>query len=54
MTARKLPLEVSGGRERLLEVDGLVMRYDTEAGEALTRPATSLTPLPSSSNAAAH
>ena len=33
MTSRKLPLEVSGDRTRLLEVDGLVMRYDTEAGE---------------------
>ena len=33
MTTRKLSLEISGGRRRLLEVDGLVMRYDTEAGE---------------------
>lgn len=33
MTTRKIPLEVAGGRERLLEVDGLVMRYETEAGE---------------------
>ncbi len=33
MTIRKLPLEVSTGRAPLLEVDGLVMRYDTEAGE---------------------
>ena len=34
MTApQKLPLEVSAGRAPLLEVDGLVMRYDTEAGE---------------------
>ena len=33
MTSRELPLEVSGDRTRLLEVDGLVMRYDTEAGE---------------------
>ena len=33
MTTRKLPLEVSGDRSELLVVDGLVMRYDTEAGE---------------------
>lgn len=33
MTARKLSLEISAGRAPLLEVDGLVMRYDTEAGE---------------------
>ena len=33
MTSPELPLEVSGDRSELLEVDGLVMRYDTEAGE---------------------
>ena len=33
MTARRLPLETSGGRAPLLEVSGLVMRYDTDAGE---------------------
>ena len=33
MTTRQLPLEVPAGSSRLLEVDGLVMRYDTEAGE---------------------
>ena len=33
MTTRRLPLEVSTGRRRLLEVDALVMRYDTESGE---------------------
>ncbi|MYJ15972.1 MAG: ABC transporter ATP-binding protein, partial [Acidimicrobiia bacterium] len=33
MTADRLPVEVSGGRAPLLEVSGLVMRYDTEVGE---------------------
>ncbi len=33
MTTQKVPLEDSGVRPSLLEVDGLVMRYDTEAGE---------------------
>ena len=33
MTSPRLPLEASGDRAGLLEVDGLVMRYDTEAGE---------------------
>lgn len=33
MTSRELPLEASAARQRLLEVDGLVMRYETEAGE---------------------
>lgn len=33
MTAQELPLEISAHRSRLLEVDGLVMRYETEAGE---------------------
>jgi len=33
MSTEQFPLEISGGRPRLLEVDGLVMRYDTEAGE---------------------
>ena len=33
MTTRRLPLETSVGRAPLLEVSGLVMRYDTDAGE---------------------
>lgn len=33
MTDRRLPLEMSGEPPRLLEVDGLVMRYETEAGQ---------------------
>ena len=33
MSTERFPLEMSGGRARLLEVDGLVMRYDTEVGE---------------------
>ena len=33
MTTSRFPIEISAGRARLLEVDGLVMRYDTEAGE---------------------
>ena len=33
MTADRLPVEVSGGRAPLLEVSGLVLRYDTEVGE---------------------